>query len=86
MVSEEVDMALDIAQEGMDQAIQHLNNELVKIRTGKASPDWNPQPGTQQLHHLPADPGGRGTRPHRRVYPYDPLLYEHHGRKPLCSS
>ena len=38
MVSEEVDMALDIAQEGMDQAIQHLNNELVKIRTGKASP------------------------------------------------
>ena len=38
MVSEEVDMALDIAQEGMDHAIQHLNNELVKIRTGKASP------------------------------------------------
>jgi ribosome recycling factor len=38
MVSEEVDMAIEIAQEGMDLAIEHLNNELAKIRTGKASP------------------------------------------------
>lgn len=38
MVSEEVDMAIEIAKEGMDHALEHLNNELVKIRTGKASP------------------------------------------------
>lgn len=38
MVSEEVDMAIEMAREGMDQALEHLNNELVKIRTGKASP------------------------------------------------
>jgi ribosome recycling factor len=38
MVSEEVNMAIEIAREGMDNALEHLNNELVKIRTGKASP------------------------------------------------
>ncbi len=38
MVSEEVNMAIEIAREGMDHALEHLNNELVKIRTGKASP------------------------------------------------
>lgn len=31
-------MAIEIAKEGMDHALEHLNNELVKIRTGKASP------------------------------------------------
>ena len=38
MNSEEVDMAIEMAKEDMDHAIEHLNKELIKIRTGKASP------------------------------------------------
>ena len=38
MVSEEVEMAIEIAREGMEGALEHLHKELVKIRTGKASP------------------------------------------------
>ncbi len=38
MVSDEVDMAMDIAKEGMELAVEHLTNELIKIRTGKAAP------------------------------------------------
>lgn len=38
MVSDEVDMAMEIAREGMELAVEHLNSELVKIRTGKAAP------------------------------------------------
>ncbi|NND32297.1 MAG: ribosome recycling factor [Saprospiraceae bacterium] len=38
MVSEEVEMAIEIAKEGMEDALDHLNKELLKIRTGKASP------------------------------------------------
>lgn len=38
MSAEEVDMALEIAKENMDDSIDHLSRELIKIRTGKASP------------------------------------------------
>ncbi len=38
MDPEEVNMAIEIAREGMDDALNHLNRELTKIRTGKASP------------------------------------------------
>ena len=35
---EEIELYLDDARERMGKAISHLNNELVKIRAGKASP------------------------------------------------
>ncbi len=38
MNSEEVEMAIEIGKESMDQALEHLQKELIKIRTGKASP------------------------------------------------
>lgn len=38
MDHEEVDLAISIGKEGMDDAIEHLQKELLKIRTGKASP------------------------------------------------
>lgn len=38
MSHEEVDMYLEDAREHMDRAIGHLQNELAKISTGKASP------------------------------------------------
>ncbi len=38
MSAEEVDMAIEIGKEAMDDALDHLNKELVNIRTGKASP------------------------------------------------
>ncbi len=37
-MQEEVQMILDICKEKMDQAIDHLDKELVHIRAGKASP------------------------------------------------
>jgi len=37
-MQDEIDMLKDIAKEGMDKAISHLNHELKKVRTGKASP------------------------------------------------
>lgn len=36
-MQEEVNMLYEIAQESMDKAVTHLGNELLKIRTGKAS-------------------------------------------------
>ena len=33
----EIDLIFEIAEDGMQRAIDHLNHELVKIRTGKAS-------------------------------------------------
>lgn len=39
MDSEEIQLILDMAEEQMDKAISHLQHELVKIRTGKASGD-----------------------------------------------
>ena len=38
MMTEEVEMAIEIAKEGMDHSLEHLQKELQKIRTGKASP------------------------------------------------
>jgi ribosome recycling factor len=38
MLSEEVNSHVAYAEELMDQAIEHLNKELVKVRAGKASP------------------------------------------------
>lgn len=35
---EEMSMIIDLAKEHMDKAIEHLQNELMKVRTGKASP------------------------------------------------
>lgn len=37
-MSDSIEMGLEIAQESMDQAVEHLASELSKIRTGKASP------------------------------------------------
>ena len=37
-MDEEAQMCLDEAQEGMENAISHLDNEFQKIRAGKASP------------------------------------------------
>ena len=37
-MSEMIEMGVEIAKEQMDNAIEHLNKELSKIRTGKASP------------------------------------------------
>ncbi|PCJ84934.1 MAG: ribosome recycling factor [Flavobacteriales bacterium] len=38
-MNEEVNMILDLAREAMDSAITHLENELIKIRAGKANPN-----------------------------------------------
>lgn len=38
MDQEEIDMIMEEAQEMMDHSIEHLSKELVKVRTGKASP------------------------------------------------
>ena len=37
MQSDEIDLIMMDAKEGMDKAIDHLQHELVKVRTGKAS-------------------------------------------------
>lgn len=37
-MNEEVDMILEMAKDGMQQAIDHLEKELIKIRAGKATP------------------------------------------------
>lgn len=37
-MQEEIDMAMDILNESMESKLDHLNKELGKIRTGKASP------------------------------------------------
>ncbi len=36
---EEISLIIDIAEEKMDGAVEHLQHELVKLRTGKASTD-----------------------------------------------
>jgi ribosome recycling factor len=38
-MEEEVKLCLDMAKDGMEKAVNHLNHELVKIRTGKADPN-----------------------------------------------
>ena len=38
MTPEELDMMLDMARESMDGSLEHLSKELIKVRTGKASP------------------------------------------------
>ncbi len=38
-MEEEVQMTLDIAEEKMQKALDHLSDELVKIRAGKANPN-----------------------------------------------
>ncbi len=38
MDAEELDLAIEMGKEAMDDALVHLQKELVKIRTGKASP------------------------------------------------
>lgn len=35
--TEEINMLLEIAKEAMEHSIDHLQNELIKVRTGKAS-------------------------------------------------
>jgi len=37
-MSEEIQMALEEARDGMDKAIKHLESELTKIRAGRANP------------------------------------------------
>ena len=37
-MNEELDMMIDMAKESMEKALVHLHDELIKIRTGKASP------------------------------------------------
>ncbi|HFA52247.1 MAG TPA: ribosome recycling factor [Bacteroidetes bacterium] len=37
MHSEEIDLLLMTSEEAMDKSIEHLNHELAKVRTGKAS-------------------------------------------------
>ena len=37
-MSEEIEMALDVAREAMDKAIKHMESELTKVRAGKAHP------------------------------------------------
>ena len=37
-MSEEIQMALDVAREAMDKAIKHMESELTKVRAGKAHP------------------------------------------------
>lgn len=38
MDAEELELTMDMGKESMDEALKHLQRELVKIRTGKASP------------------------------------------------
>lgn len=38
MQEEDIQLYLDVAEEGMEAAIKHLNDELLKVRAGKASP------------------------------------------------
>ena len=38
-MEEEIEMIMDMVKEGMDKSIDHLLQELKKIRAGKASPD-----------------------------------------------
>jgi ribosome recycling factor len=38
-MQEEIDFAIDAAQEAMEGAVAHLERGLVKIRAGKAAPD-----------------------------------------------
>ena len=38
MTQEELDLYMEMATEHMDSSIDHLKRELIKIRTGKASP------------------------------------------------
>lgn len=38
-MSDELNIITDLAQEGMDKAISHLETELVKVRAGKANPN-----------------------------------------------
>lgn len=37
-MTEEINMAMDEAKDGMQKAVDHLTNELVKIRAGRANP------------------------------------------------
>lgn len=37
-MQDDIDMLREIATEGMEKAISHLKHELLKVRTGKASP------------------------------------------------
>jgi len=39
MLQEELDILIESAKESMEQSIGHLQNELVNVRTGKASPN-----------------------------------------------
>jgi ribosome recycling factor len=52
-MNEDVQFYLDDAKEKMDKAIEHLKNELVKVRAGKASP--------QMLDGLQVDYYGNST-------------------------
>jgi ribosome recycling factor len=38
-MSDELNIITELAQEGMDKAISHLETELVKVRAGKANPN-----------------------------------------------
>lgn len=38
-MQEEIDLSIEVAEDGMLHSIEHLRNELAKIRSGKASPD-----------------------------------------------
>ena len=38
MNAEELELAIELGKEAMDHALEHLQKELIKIRTGKASP------------------------------------------------
>lgn len=38
-MSDELNIITDLAQEGMEKAISHLETELVKVRAGKANPN-----------------------------------------------
>lgn len=38
-MDEELEIALDLSKESMDSSIEHLKKELLKINTGKASPN-----------------------------------------------
>ncbi|MBO9199149.1 MULTISPECIES: ribosome recycling factor [Niastella] len=38
-MSDELNIIKELAQEGMDKAISHLESELVKVRAGKANPN-----------------------------------------------
>ena len=38
-MSDELDFTLEVAKDSMIKAITHLENELTKIRAGKANPD-----------------------------------------------